>query len=74
MENLKKITYIAVFAVSIMAMIYMGNANSREFSWECEKAKEMASPTNPFPMTPTLNFFIKIYFFNRVLISELEKR
>ena len=43
MENLKKITYIAVFAVSIMAMIYMGNANSREFSWECEKAKEMAA-------------------------------
>ena len=37
---------------------------------------EMASPTKPFPMTPTLNFFIKIliYFFKRVLISVLEKR
>ena len=43
MENLKKITYIAVFAVSIMAMIYMGNANSRQFSWECDKAKDMAA-------------------------------
>ena len=27
---------------------------------EVEKAKVIASPTKPFPITPTLNFFIKI--------------
>ena len=35
-----------------------------------EKANEIASPTNPFPMTPTLNFFIRIlsYFFYLISI------
>ena len=61
---------------SKLFILFKGSVSYTYISETEEKANEMASPTKPFPMTPTLNFFIKIliYFFKRVLISVLEKR
>ena len=42
MEILRKITYLAVLIASVMAIVYMGNANTKQFSWECDKAKDRA--------------------------------
>ena len=43
MEILKKITYLAVLIASVMAIFYMGNANTKQFSSECDIAKDMAA-------------------------------
>jgi len=42
MHKLKIATYIAVLAASIMTIFYIGNANQRQFTYECDKVKDIA--------------------------------
>jgi hypothetical protein len=43
MDKLKTTTYIAVLIASIMTIFYIGNANQKQFTDECDIAKDMAS-------------------------------
>jgi len=40
--TLQKVTYILVIIASVMAIAWIGNENSKRFTWECDKAKQMA--------------------------------
>ncbi len=42
MNKLKTATYIAVLVASIMTIFYIGNANQRQFTYECEQIFEKA--------------------------------
>ena len=42
MHKLKIATYIAVLAASIMTIFYIGNANQRQFTYECDKVNDIA--------------------------------
>ena len=43
MDKLKTTTYIAVLIASVMTIFYIGNANQKQFTDECDIAKDMAS-------------------------------
>ena len=42
MDKLKTATYIVVLAASIMTIFYIGNANQRQFTYECDKVNDIA--------------------------------
>ena len=42
MNKLKTATYIAVLIASIMTIFYLANANERQFTYECDKVKDIA--------------------------------
>jgi hypothetical protein len=42
MNKLKTATYIAVLIASIMTIFYIGNANQRQYTYECDKIFETA--------------------------------
>lgn len=41
--TLQKVTYILVIIASVMAIAWLGKENSKPFSWECDRAKDMAN-------------------------------
>ena len=42
MNKLKTATYIAVLVASIMTIFYIGNANQRQFTYECDRVHDIA--------------------------------
>ena len=40
--TLQKVTYIIVIIASVMAIAWLGKENSKPFTYECDRAKEMA--------------------------------
>jgi len=42
MHKIKTTTYIAVLVASIMTIFYIGNANQRQFTYECDRVYEIA--------------------------------